>query len=299
MPEVELRAIILDNGKTQAERPGYKPVWQLNYLSGRHVPAAVGLSRPLRAPEDPAYDQPAEHQNGVHLILETLRASPSKVLVITVGSVRDIVVAYNREPELCRAKVRAVQAFIGEASDPNFVEYNVGLDPRAFARLLRSDLPVYWVPCFDGGAWQNRGHASYWKIRQADVLESAPAPLFRYFVFMLRKETSDPLAFLWQPTALSDRTGVLEAERNLWCGPFLGMLAGRRIQSKGREVAGFTPVEVTVSDAGLVRQGKAAGSRSVMLFEIRDKEDFAAAATAATAELLASFPLVRSQPEPR
>src|SRR5512143_562943 len=29
MPEADLRAVILDNGASQAQRPGFKPVWQL------------------------------------------------------------------------------------------------------------------------------------------------------------------------------------------------------------------------------------------------------------------------------
>ena len=293
MPEVDLRAVILDNGEPQTQRPGFKPVWQLNYLTGRHVPSALGLRQKLKSPEDPALDQPAEHQSGVNLLLQTLRDSPEKVAIIFVGSARDTVAAFNREPALFRAKVRSIHGFIGEASDPQFIEYNVGLDPLAFVRLIRSDLPFFWLPCFDGGPWKNNGHASYWKIRHRQVLEQAPERLQRYFLYMLRKVTNDPIAYLSQPTSVEDRRWMMEGERNLWCSALLGLAVGRRVQHEGRDIAGFVPVEVSVNDRGIVSYGKVPGSRPVMRFEIRDKANFAAAATAATAQLLAQFPVLR------
>jgi hypothetical protein len=293
MPDVDLRAIILDNGASQAERPGFKPVWQLNYLSGRHVPAAIGLSRKLKSPDDPALDQPAEHQNGVHLLLQTLRDSEEKVAIIFVGSARDTAAAYNREPALFRSKVRSICGFIGEASDPAFIEYNVGLDPQAFVRVLSCDLTFYWMPCFDGGLWQNRGHASYWKIHHSDVLEKTAEPLLRYFQFMLRKETNDPIAYLSSTIRVEDRPWLMAGERNLWAAALLGMGLGPEQQSSWEKVAGFAPVDATVAATGVVSYGREPGSHQVMRFEIRDKAGFEATATARTAELLASFPLFR------
>lgn len=292
MPQLDPKAIILDNGASQKERPGFTPVWQLNYLTGRHVPAATGLDRKLKAPDDPAWDQPAENQNGVHLLLQTLRDSREKVTLIFVGSARDIAVAYNREPTLLRNKVRGVYGFIGEASDPEFIEYNVSLDPLAFVRLLRSDLPFYWIPCFDGGLWQNKGHASYWKIRHGDVLEKAPEPLQRFFLYMLRKDSSDPIASLAQPIPAQDRQWLMGGERNLWAAALLGLCAEK--SPVDPSVAGFSPVDVSVSANGVVSYGKQLGSRQVMRFEIRDKASFAPVCTARTAELLTSFPIARS-----
>ena len=293
MPEVDLRAVILDNLESQADRPGYKPVWQLNYLSGRHVPAVIGLNHKLKSPEDLALDQPAEHQNGVHLLLQTLRDSDEKVAIIFVGSARDTVVAYNREPALFRNKVRSICGFIGEASNEKFTEYNVGLDPQAFVRLLRSDLPFYWVPCFDGGLWQNQGHASYWKIRHGDVLDKAAEPLQRYFLYMLRKETNDPIAYLTAPMREEERRWLMAGQRNLWAAALLGIGLGPESQRRWEAIAGFAPVDVAVANNGAVRYGQEPGSHRVMRFEIRDKANFASVATARTAELLASFPIIR------
>ena len=113
IPGIDLKGIILDQGATQRHRPGRIPVSQLNRLTGRRVPVAIGLPDKLRSPDDKALDQDADGQEGVRLILDTLEASPQPVALVTVGRV------------LC---------FIGEASKSDFREHNVGLDPQAETR---------------------------------------------------------------------------------------------------------------------------------------------------------------------
>lgn len=294
MPEADVRGIVLDQGEEQAKRPGYTPVWQLNYLSGRNVPAAIGLRDKLAAPEDRALQQPPAFQNGVGLILQTLKDSPKKVTVIFVGSGRDVAAAYNRDPGLFRTKVRALYGFIGDAGEPSHREWNVALDPNAFVRLMRVDVPFYWVPCFDGGVFKNNGHASFWRVRQSQVLDRAPLPLQRYFYYMLRHGTNDPIQALQQPIAPSDSQWMMDGQRNLWCGALLGLAVGRPLGGKSRKIVGFEPVEVSVNDQAVIHYGNAPGSRRVMRFEIKDRQHFDEAATRATAHLLETFPILRS-----
>lgn len=293
MPEADLRAIILDQGQEQAKRPGFPVVRQMNHLTGRKVPAAIGLRDKLVSPGDKGLDQPAEFQGGVRLLLKTLRESEEKVAILFVGSARDVVAAFNREPVLFKEKVRCVQGFIGEASDPGNQEWNVSLDPQAYIGLIRAEVPFYWVPCFDGGLWKNNGHASFWKIQHGQVLVDAPVALQRFFLYMLRKETNDPIAYLSEPMLARDREWLMSGERNLWCTAFLGLAVGRPVRADGasEDVAGFERVEVTVDDQAVVRYGRGVGSHLVMRFVIRDRERFAEVATRATAELLARFPL--------
>jgi len=291
MPEADLRAIVLDQGDRQSQRPGFKPVWQLNCLTGRHVPAAIGLRNKLKSPDDPALDQPAEHQNGVHLILQSLRDTREKAAIIFVGSARDVAAAFNRDPALFREKVRSVHGFIGDAGDPTHQEWNVKLDPQAFVRLMRADVPFHWIPCFDGGIETNQGHASFWRAKHGDLLANAPAPLQRYFLYMLRHATNDPIAYLAEPTRAADRDWMMRVQRNLWCGALLGLAVGRPLLHNNRDVVGFAPVEVSVSDQAVIHYGGAPGARTVMRFEIKDRERFAEAATRATAQLLESFPI--------
>lgn len=93
---IELNTVILDQGRLQLTCPGAVPVAQLNHLAGRNVPAAIGLAERLRSPADTVQDQPSQFQEGVELILSTLRKSESRGAITVVGSARDVVAAFNR-----------------------------------------------------------------------------------------------------------------------------------------------------------------------------------------------------------
>jgi hypothetical protein len=71
MPELDVRAILLDLGKRQGEKPGRIPVEQMLKLSGRKVPYAVGLNEKLKSPEDKGLDQSPECQGAIDLLLKT------------------------------------------------------------------------------------------------------------------------------------------------------------------------------------------------------------------------------------
>ncbi len=312
MPELDLQGIVLDLGRSQETRPGRIPVSQMNRITGRNVPAAVGLGEKLRSPSDDGRDQKPGFQDGVRLILDVLRNSPSPVRIATVGSVRDLVAAYHREPALVRSKVDRILVFIGEASEPSFREWNVDLDPHAYVGLLRSPLPVWWVPCFDGGLWKNRGHASFWKARHEAVLREAAPELIQFFIYALEKERSDPLAFLSAPVDPQRRARLFAMERNFWCTAVFGALSGRGLAREGgrwisvppapdrmraepppNELFGFRETEVSIGDDAVVRTGKSAGSRKLMLFEVRNRELYAEGMTAVTASLIAGLRPVR------
>jgi hypothetical protein len=233
MPELDIKGIVLDQGKKQLERPGRIPVSQMNRITGRSVPAVIGLATPLKGPDDKGFDQASEFQRGAEFIVQTLRASARPVCIATLGSVRDVVAAFNREPGLFRTNVAMVLAFIGEASDPKYREYNVGLDPQAFVGLMRSGLPVYWVPCFDGGLWQNRGHASFWRASHRALLGKAAPEVIQYFIYALEKEGSEPLAFLSRPVEPERQARLFADTRNLWCAAVLGVMSGREVVLEG------------------------------------------------------------------
>lgn len=308
LPEIDIKVIILDQGGRQARAPGRIPVSQLNAFTGREIPAVSGLTSPLRTSDDAGLDQPVEFQAGVEAILRTLREADHLVTIIAVGSVRDLAAAWNREPSLMLAKVGRVLIFIGEASRPDFREYNVGLDPAAFIAVMRSGLPVAWVPCFDGGLWQNAGHASFWQAKHEALLARAPDPLVQYFIYALEKQTGDPLAFLRQSVDPARRARLFAQDRNLWCTAVFGAAAGRRVAEQAggfaavptragethglrrdHGVFGFREVGIVIGDDAVVRYSDAPGVRTVWQFEVRDRERYARAMTEATAGLLAGI----------
>lgn len=308
MPELDIKGIVLDLGQSQAKRPGRIPVSQMNRITGRDVPSATGLGEKLKSPADTGADQKADFQGGVQLILEALRKSPVPVRIATVGSVRDLVAAYNRDPALLKAKVDRVLVFIGEASHPTYREWNVELDPHAYVGLMRSELPVWWVPCFDGGVWKNQGHASFWKAKHEQVLKDAAPEVIQYFIYALEKEKSDPLEFIAQPVDPQRQARLFAGSRNFWCTAIFGTLSGRTLSFDGtryvsvpakkgqlraappaNDLFGFTEVEVSIGDNAITRVGKAEGSRKVMLFEVKDRAKYAEGMTAATAGLISGL----------
>jgi Inosine-uridine preferring nucleoside hydrolase len=304
--ELDVRGIVLDQGDRQERAPGSVAVRQMNALTGRKVPYAVGLSAPLRAVTDTGRDQPAGHQRGVELILEVLSASAAPVTIITVGSLRDVAAALNRAPGLFQQKVARLLVFIGAVNSPK-PEWNVMLDPQAFTAVMNSGLPVYWVPCFDGGNFRNAGRASFWRAPHARLLEQASDPVLRYFVYaLLKKEDADPVGFLSKETAANDLEEILTPTRNLWCTAVFPFVAGREVVRRdggwisvprsavreGEETVTpfrFVPVTLSVNDEARVVYGEAEGALVVHRFEVVDRESYAEVMTSVTANLIGSL----------
>lgn len=319
VPEFDLKYVILDQGEKQKDRPGTIPVEQLNRLTGRTVPAAIGLSEKLKSPADKGLEQPKPFQAGVEAILKVLRETTSPVAISVVGSARDLTAAWNREPELLKAKISRVYVFAGEASakDPKFVEWNVQMDPASFAGLMRADLPLVWIPCFDHDAETHGVNASYWQTTHSLLLDGAPEPLLQYFVNATQSVTSHPLEFVSKPMNPEHRTRLMSTPRNMWGGAVLALMAGRTIARQGDfwravpavahragveggetaspvngELVGFAEHEFAFNDEGLVDPA-APGKKKVLLFHVHKPDLFAPALNEATADLLRQFPITR------
>jgi Inosine-uridine preferring nucleoside hydrolase len=301
--EISIEAIILDQGAKQEKRPGRIPVEQLNHITGRNVPWAIGLSGKLEQPGDKRLDEPERFQSGVRRMIKTLEKAQEPVTIITVGSVRDLAVAFNRRPALLNEKVARVYAFIGDAQGA-FEEYNVGIDPNAYACVMNSGLPVYWVPCFDGGLWHNDGHASFWKAPHAELLADASKPVINFFTYgLLRKTDADYIGFLRGDVTEADRGEVMASTRNLWCTAVFTHVSGMRFVSREghwravakddvrdsdtvAEVFRFAPVSMCIDAEGNVRYGPDPQAHTILRFEVPDTEFYADVMTSATRQLI-------------
>jgi hypothetical protein len=308
IPELEVKAVILDHGGEQKKRPGEVAVKQMNRITGQNVPWAIGLATNLKTPGDQGLEDGPEFQQGVELILKTLRESDKPVVIDCVGSMRDVAAAFNREPGLFREKVAKLMIFIGEASEKHqdYREWNVRLDPQAYITLMRSDLPIYWVPCMDGGDLKNNGGASFWVAKHADLLKGCSPRLMQYFIYGLMVDRNkplglgDPLQFLNEPVDAERAKQVLAGSRNLWCTAVFTAMADLAIVREGdrwvyrrqealgdkKPVFGFAPVGVEVSDTAAIRYGTGPGAHRVMRFEMYDRKNYAEAMTTVTRELL-------------
>lgn len=247
LPEVDLKAVILDvtdmyrravadhpnpdyRDPTGPRDPGFIPVHQLNYLFGRNVPCGVTPFRAMRSPGDLMRDSPPFQQQGVERLLKALRESSEKVEVLLFGSARAAAVAYNREPELLRAKVRRVHLCAG-ASSPGFVEWNVMLDPHAVVCLLRSDLPVAIYPCATkDGPFAYGPHNCFWRLPDLKFVARMDPRLQAYLAFAFTRSTRmDFLRAVEEPPSPQVLHGFVGRPHNVWETAVWATVADRRI----------------------------------------------------------------------
>src|ERR1700722_12315211 len=257
LPELDIRAIVFDQGLEQKRSPGSIPLRQMMRLTGRNVPYVLGLQTALRYPEDKALNQFT--QEGPEMILQVLRESPQKVRMITTGSVRDVAAAFNRDPALFHSKVDRIYVNDGNSGGGD-LQWNPRLDPQAYLRLMRSDLPIYWAPGFGGketlAVLAARKlpilpYQAYWIFRQDELFGSLPDPLKNYLFYALAHEdpaVHDPIAWLASvpDSSLEKKLGI--EYRNMWSTVTLLDAAGRRPYRRGASwVAAASPSADDVS----------------------------------------------------
>lgn len=246
LPEVDLRAVIFDvterfrrpfttpDGQycdpTGPRDPGFIPVAQLNYIFNRNVPCAAAPFAAMRAPDDTMRDAPGFQQAGIELLIETLRTSAEPVHIVSFGSARPLAVAYNREPALLREKTALVHLCAG-AAPAGYIEWNVQLDPHAFVRILRSDLPVAIYPCAtDKGPFDLGHHNCFWKLENLHFIREMAPRLQRYCAFAFeRSARSDFLVAMDEDAPEDVFERVCGRPHNVWETAVWASVSGRRL----------------------------------------------------------------------
>ena len=276
MAEFDIRGVVIDLGSRGKDRPASGALQQAMTLSGKTPPYATGLAANLESAADTGAQQPTETQGGVELTLRVLREAAAPMVLFATGSLRDFAAAYNRDPRLFESKVAALYINAGHSDGDQ--EWNVELDPAAYVRLLRSGLPIYWIPCF------GERHGSYWKFRHEAVLAQQDASVQRFFLYMLTQSKAEPLEYLRLPPAEDAIQRFWPEDRNMWCtGAFLHA-AGRR-----GETWGFAIRHVLVEDSGRTRIVESGGI-PLQTFEVRDPEKYPSAMVDALTEALRQLP---------
>ena len=258
LPEIDLKAVILDC--TEAFRkplaydagkglypdpdgprdPGFIPVLQLNYIFGRNVPAAVGPFSNMKDARDKMLDVPSFQQQGVELILKTLRNSNEPVQIASFGSARSIAAAYNRDPALFKKKVKQVHLSAG-TSAPVYLEWNVALDSNAIVCLLLSDLPVSIYPCAAANAdsigygsksypFSYDSHNTYYKLPNLSFIENMDPKLRRYLRYAYgRVQRNDFLRCMDSDTIFSVKKDIFSRESYVWETAIWINISGRKL----------------------------------------------------------------------
>lgn len=179
----DLRGVVIDYPPNfRAGDPAVVAVAQMNHISGLAVPIAIGTSRKLASRTDALPDSPRRDTAAIRFLIEHLRASERPIALACVGSAADIVVAALREPALFREKCSGVYLNSGSAHDnpakPAQLEFNVRLDPAAYAAMFDLPCPLYWFPCWNETEVRQSGASGsfYWLPHRealAEISDSA------------------------------------------------------------------------------------------------------------------------------
>ena len=243
LPEIDLRAVILDItdeyrkeytihpefGRMDGgpREPGIVTMCQCNRLFGRHVPYGIGPFERLKSETDTAKDQSPFH-NGPELLLKTLRESDEPVHILSFGSARVIAAAFNRDPETMLKKTAMVHISAGSSGEA-YREWNVQLDPHAYARVLRSGLPIAIYPCAtEKGPFDIGQFNTFWKLPNKQVFLRMDAPLRRYMQYVFTRSTdSGFLSYLENDRC--ETNSWADESHNVWETAIWMQVAGREL----------------------------------------------------------------------
>jgi hypothetical protein len=260
LPEMDLRAIILDCTEpfrqpvaknpgpglfpdaSGPREPGFIPVLQLNYIFGRNIPCATCPFTRMKSVGDKMLDAPPFQQQGIELILKTLRESANPVHIVSFGSARAIAAAYNRDPALFKNKLARLHLCAGGSSPPapNYIEWNVALDPLAIVCLLRSELSIAIYPDAAnnsdekgrgvmGPAFSYDEHNTYYKLPNLRFIARMDPPLRRYLEYAFSRSSRMDFLRATEVDGPPLAEKILAREHNVWETAVWICLSGRRL----------------------------------------------------------------------
>jgi hypothetical protein len=315
--KVDLVGILIDYPQQGRKNdPDVMSVAQLNYLTGQTVPVVVGSPRWISA-ETADRPENALALRGVRSMLRMLREAPEPIVINVLGSCRDVAIAGSLEPNLFAEKCRAIYLNAGSGTpDPKKavrLEWNVQLDPHAYAAVFSLPCPIYWMPCFEEVGAQSSAssrlpeYGTYFRFRQQEILPHLSQHMQNYFAFMFRhghlerKHTTaedihpDWLDALVGPVNPELLARMNQMDRNMWCtGGFLHA-AGYTVTTSGEIVPAmeteehvftFEAIDVSAADTGVTTWRSAVTEPPRYIFHVRDPQRYPAAMTRALKSLV-------------
>ena len=284
-----------------ASDPDVGAVAQLSHLTGLQPPIAIGNPTYFSARGD-ALSQPPHV--GVDFLLRTLRQSPTPVAISIVGSARDVADAIARQPALFASKCSAIYLVCGSGCpDPAklvSLEWNVALDPAAYAQIFRAPCPIYWLPCLDDedrvATVDSRQFAGHFQFTQRDILDSLPPTLRSFFGFMYAKIDSS----FWLTALNESFAEVLDIQRPkprmMYSTPAFFHAAGLGVTTDGdiqpltttsaNWVYRFDAIDVECNDAGETRWTPATAPGNRYILNVVNTTAYPTAMTRAMKDLL-------------
>ncbi len=302
---IDLQGILIDYPiRENLGDPDVLGVAQMNYYTGKVVPAVVGSPFLMKVRNDiQTYAGKRDH-HGIMWLLETLRKTKEPVIINVVGTATNIALASKKEPKLFKEKCKCIylNAGSGYPGKDNQQEYNVTLDPSAYAAIFDVECPVYWMPCVEvAGIGETNQFGTYYRFRQGDILPYLPDKLKNFFLFMLdRKKSHQWLTYLNSKPEDELLLKYGKNNRAMWCTAGFLHSAGKKVTSDGKiinadspekGVYNFLPVEVSCDDKGFTTWKLEKQSKNRFIFQVADLQNYQNAMTLAMKELLLKLPV--------
>ena len=302
----DLRGVVIDYPPDfRPGDPAVVAVAQMNRLAGLSVPLAIGTSLKLKGRRDALDGAPAQETAAVRFIHAQLRAAERPLALACVGNAADIVVAARREPELFKAKCAGVYLNSGSAHDnpanPAQLEFNVRLDPAAYAAMFDLPCPLYWFPCWHVTETRQSGASgSFYWLPHREALTGISAGLSNYFAHMFDKSTNPKWlrAMKTMPPAASWEK-ILKEKRGMWSTASQFAAAGLTVTRQGEIVSAndggdvsvfkLVPVAATCADDGRTVWKPVEETTGRWMLSVTDVARYPAAMTRAVATLFKTF----------
>ena len=303
---VELRGVVIDYPPDfRAGDPAVVAVAQMNRLTGQSVPVSIGTSLRLKSRRDALADAPVPETAAARFICEQLRAAARPTALVCVGNAADIVLAALREPALFRAKCAGVYLNSGSAHDnpasPQQLEFNVRLDPAAYAAMFDLPCPLFWFPCWHTTEQRQSGtDGSFYWLPHAEALAGVSAGLANYFAYMFGKSSAPKWlrAMKAMPPA-ETWAGILQVKRGMWSTASQLAAVGLTVTEGGEIVSAaeaesaavfvVTPVQAACADDGRTTWQRADAPTGHWMLSVTDPARYPAAMTRAVAALFKAF----------
>jgi len=169
-PDISVQAITVEGTGVAHGPVGARNVLRLLHALGIHRTIPVGYGQPdppagtqafppdMRKAADgmynlhlPAWPGPEPAESAVHLLTDTISGSTRPVTLITLAPFTDIAQALQADPGIA-PKIAMIYAMAGavrvNGNEPTYAnaEWNVYIDAVAASRVLRSGIPMTFVP---------------------------------------------------------------------------------------------------------------------------------------------------------
>ncbi|GHT20061.1 hypothetical protein FACS1894189_9000 [Planctomycetales bacterium] len=297
---IDLKGVGIDYPHRQKGDPALVAVAQLNRICGLNVPAYVGSEVLPSKKDDTLPNLSKQDTSLIRFLIETLQKSDRPVAITVVGAATDVVVAARREPELFRTKCAGIYLNAGSAylGKTNQLEWNVTLNPAAYAAMFDLSCPLYWFPCFhstDGfepGEW-----GTFYGLPHKRAFDGISTPTKTFFWYMF-SQSQDPQYLRLLKTAPPDAewNKILEGSKGMWCTASFLLLAGLTATKSGKIVplnqAGddvlfrMEPVKVQCEDSGHLTWELSKTETGCSLFHVLDVAAYTEAMTKVVNTLL-------------